>query len=168
MKYIPLIAFAALCIMLAFAVMRPKESPPASALVGKPFPSLTLENKEITTLLSRRVMMVNLFASWCAPCAVEQPMLMKIHKQNILPILGIAWKNKPHDVAIWLAKYGNPYTHLLFDAQGTSTLPLAMTGIPETFIVDKKGMIAYHTRTPITDKMLAEEIIPLVERLEAE
>ncbi|MDX2074506.1 MAG: redoxin domain-containing protein [Alphaproteobacteria bacterium] len=166
MKLLPLGILLAICALLAFGMMRKNDAPPDSPLIGKAFPALALEGRSLQELSARQVTIINIFASWCAPCALEQPTLLRFKEKNIAPTIGIAWKNKPGDVAQWLQEHGNPYTHLLHDEKGDITVPLSLTGVPETFIIDKGGVVRYHTSQPITDEHMAQEIIPLVERLQ--
>ncbi len=166
MKYTPLIILVALCILLAFGMTRKHGVQPESPLVGKDIPEVVLHAESLQKIISGRVTIVNVFASWCAPCALELPELLQLKEKNIAPIIGIAWKNKADDVNKWLRERGNPYTHILLDEKGDATLSLSLTGVPETFVVGKDGMVAYHTTQPITHKRLTEEIIPLVERLQ--
>lgn len=165
-RFAPFFLFALLCMALVFGLAGGRQDVQPQALVGRPFPVFILQNQNVDALLAGKVTVVNIFASWCTPCALEQPTLMELQKKNIVPIIGIAWKNKSNDLDRWIARLGNPYTHLLLDERGVSTIPLALTGVPETFVVDKNGIIAYQTDSPITQQLLDEEIIPLVERLQ--
>lgn len=166
MRFLPLALLAALCALLAFGMMRDRTAPPTSPMVGKKLPEVMLGGKSLQQSVDGRVAIINLFASWCAPCALEHPALMRIKEKNIAPIIGIAWKNKPEDVMKWLNRRGIPYKAILMDEQGAATLPLALTGVPETFVVGKGGVIAYHTSQPLSDAVVVQEIIPLVERLQ--
>lgn len=168
MKYLPLVLLLALCTMLAFSMTREQKTQPQSPLIGKALPEVVIAGESLNAIASGQVRIINFFASWCLPCAVEHPALMQLQAKNIAPILGVAWKNKAEDVEGWLNKRGNPYTHLLLDVKGEATLPLALTGVPETFIIDKNNVIAYHTSQPITEETISKEIIPLVERLQAQ
>lgn len=167
MKYMPFLLLVMLCVFLAFGMTRKQPLQSSSPLLGKSFPDITLQEESLQKLISGHVVVINIFASWCAPCALEQPEMVDLKRKNIAPIIGIAWKNKPEDVVQWLQKHGNPFTHLLFDEKGDITFALSLTGVPETFVVDKNGIVAYHTTQPITHERLTEEIIPLLERLQA-
>lgn len=160
-RFVPLGIFAAVCVVLAVGFLK-KESASAPIAEGREFPALALAEE----LSRKEVKIVNIFASWCLPCAVEQPALMALKATNLAPIYGIAWKNKPPELEKWLAETGNPYTQIWRDEAGEVTIPLGLTGVPETFIVDKEGIIAYHTKQPISQEMLSMEIIPLLERLQ--
>jgi len=162
-RFAPLVFFVVLCGLLALAVTHKPAREMVSPMVGKAFPPLVIAGQDVT--LPPEVTMVNVFASWCLPCVAEHPALMALSEEQLLPVIGIAWKNKAVEVDRWLAERGNPYTQLVRDERGEATIKLALTGVPETFIVDKKGVVAYHTSQPITPEVLAGEIIPLVERL---
>lgn len=166
--FLPLVILLALCAALALGLKRERDSEPASPMVGKPFPALTLRGEALDVAAHGEVTFVNFFASWCMPCALEQSSLKKLAKENVVPMIGIAWKNKPEDAQTWLTSYGNPYGRLFNDENGDATVPLGLTGVPETFIVDKKGVIAYHTKQPLSKEILREEIMPLIERLKKE
>jgi cytochrome c biogenesis protein CcmG/thiol:disulfide interchange protein DsbE len=166
--YLPLLLFAALCVVMVFGIRNVRENEPASPMIGKKFPALTLSKEMIDIAASHEVTLVNFFASWCLPCGIEHPALLALSKKNVLPMIGIAWKNKPEDVKLWLANRKNPYVQIFNDAAGDSTVPLGLTGVPETFIVGKDGVIAYHTKQPLSEEIVRTEILPLVERLKKE
>jgi cytochrome c biogenesis protein CcmG/thiol:disulfide interchange protein DsbE len=113
-----------------------------------------------------RVKIVNVFASWCVPCAQENDLLMKLaQKANIY---GIAWKDKPIDAFNFLKENGNPYQEIGIDEEGITTVPLAITGVPETYVLDKDGKIALHYKSPLNDDVLNNLVIPLVNKLNSE
>ena len=154
MKYLPLIVLLLLCGFFALSLAGEKhQAASPSPLVGKQMPP-------VVTLPAGKLAMVNVFASWCAPCALEHPQLMELSKR--LPIHGIAWKNKKADVEKWLGAHGNPYRDLRIDEKGETTIPLALTGVPESFIVDENGIVIYHTRAPLTPDLIASDIEPLL------
>lgn len=115
-----------------------------------------------------RVAMLNVFASWCATCVAEHDVLMKIAKSGKIAIYGLAWKDKPEKVVQWINDRGNPYQLIGVDELGKSTVSLALTGVPETFVFDKSGRIAYHYSGPLTDDMADTLILPLAEKLNAQ
>lgn len=162
--FFPLVLFAMVFALLAVGMTHKREAP-VSPMIGKKFPVLEIEGERLDLFPLPRVAMVNVFASWCMPCKIEQPELMKLKEKNLFPVIGIAWKNKKEDAEKWLQSQGNPYSMLVLDEKGESTVALALTGVPETFLVDKQGNIAYHTKQPVTEEMMNREIIPLAERL---
>ncbi len=167
MRVLPLVLFCLLVLLLGFSLLEKQEAPPSSAFMGKSFPALELPHLNSADWQGK-AHIVNLFASWCLPCAIEHPLLMRLAKDRSIPIVGIAWKDKPKAVEDWLAMRGSPYAVVIMDETGKSTIPLALTGVPETFIVDKKGVVRYHTKLPFTETVLNTEIIPLLERLRDE
>ena len=106
--------------------------------------------------------LVNVWASWCAPCRAEHPILMRLAKRSDLQIFGIAYKDAPEDSRRFLKKYGNPYAKLGQDQQGEAILALGIAGVPETILIGKSGKILLHHRGPLTPKILQEQILPLI------
>lgn len=105
--------------------------------------------------------LINVFGSWCGPCAVEAPQLMKL-KQNGIPIVGISWKDKPGDTHAFLDRTGNPFAHVLVGTDDTA-IDFGITGAPETFIVDGRGMIVDKRVGVVTD----EDVAALTARIQA-
>ena len=160
MRVLPLFLVCVLSALLAFALLGKKNTEAFSLMTGKAFPALTINSLQFPEAFKGKRTIVNLFASWCLPCIQEHSLLMKLKADNIAPIIGIAWKNKPADVEAWLAKRGNPFDQLAMDETGKSTVPLALTGVPETFIVDEKGIIIFHTKAQLTEQMIHDEMMP--------
>ncbi len=134
---------------------------------GFELPSLGKEAMFTPELFSGgKVMVVNVFASWCVPCAQENDLLMKLAQK--VNIYGIAWKDKPADAFTFLKENGNPYQEIGIDEEGKTTIPMAITGVPETYIIDKNGAIALHYKLPLTEEVLNSLIIPLVKKLNTE
>lgn len=113
-----------------------------------------------------QVSIVNLFGSWCVACQVEHPFLMKIKEQNLVPIYGIDWREKKPDAGPkWLAKYGDPYTLIGDDPRSKAAIAFGVTGAPESFIVDQKGVIRYKQIGPITPEVWESTLWPLIQEL---
>ncbi len=108
---------------------------------------------------------LNVFSSWCEPCAIEHPVLMELAKTGKIAIVGIAWKDSTENVVAYINKYGNPYQLVGLDKEGKTTVPLGLTGVPETFIVDEQGRVAYSTKSPLTEDVLKNEMLPLIEKI---
>jgi cytochrome c biogenesis protein CcmG/thiol:disulfide interchange protein DsbE len=168
MKYTPLLVFVGLCVLLALGLaQRGKHNDFTSKMIGQkvePFTLISLGNKENVTIpLGGKVTVLNIFASWCESCQAEHAVLSPFADK--IPIIGIAWKDKPEKIENWLTQHGNPYHQVLLDDKGKSTLPLALSGIPETFVIDKHGVIVYNTKMPLTEEELRNVVMPLVEKL---
>lgn len=139
--------------------------------LGKPIGQFQIEmmndsaSKFSPALWQNHVALINVFASWCEPCQTEHEVLMNLSKTGKVAIFGIAWKDQPEKVAPWIAASGNPYQAIGIDTYGDATMALALTGVPETLIVDTQGIIRYHRSTPLTDDIVDTTILPLVEEL---
>ncbi len=170
---IPLCLFILLGIALAIGLTKDPNKLP-SQLIDRPFPEFNLPDllDETQTLdksyLLGKVTLVNIFGSWCVACDQEHPMLMALSRNKEIEILGVDWRDTREDGLAWLARGGNPYTRVVFDAQSKLAIDLGVTGAPESFIVDKKGQIRYKYIGPITPSIWQEELKPLVLSLEAE
>jgi len=115
-----------------------------------------------------KVVLVNVFASWCVACRVEHPTLMRLAGEKRVPIYGVDWKDEPKDGAGWLAAFGDPYLLVGEDKNSKLAIDLGVTGAPETFVVDRTGRIRFKQIGPVTDDVWRETIEPLVEALEKE
>ncbi|MDX2113596.1 MAG: DsbE family thiol:disulfide interchange protein [Alphaproteobacteria bacterium] len=115
-----------------------------------------------------RVVVLNLFATWCQPCIIEHPELMKLAATGQVEIHGIAWRDKRENVLEWLKIRGNPYRFVGLDESGKSSIALGVMGVPETYIIDKHGRIRYTYRSNLTADIIQNEIIPAVQLLKAE
>jgi cytochrome c biogenesis protein CcmG/thiol:disulfide interchange protein DsbE len=114
------------------------------------------------------VQMVNLFASWCTPCIAEHPNLMTLANQHDLSITGIAYKDDPAAIDNFIKTLGNPYKKIVLDTNGQSFFQWGVTGMPESFILDKTGTIRYHHIGIITSDDINNKILPILEILSAE
>lgn len=114
-----------------------------------------------------QVTIVNLFGSWCVACQAEHRYLMTIKEKNLVPIYGLDWREKTPDAGPkWLAKYGNPYTLIGDDPNSKAAIAFGVTGAPESFIVDKKGIIRYKQIGPITPEVWTNTLWPLIQELQ--
>ena len=166
---IPLIfTFFIFIILLYFLIQDKNPSIPQSALINKDIPKFQandLLNENLTfnnEILSDKKAIINFFASWCSPCKVEHPILIKIsenHKNIIL--LGINHKDKKND-AIEFLKAGNPYDYIAIDKDGKLAMDFGVYGLPETFIIDKNDVIIFKHVGPITNKLYEKEIQKLL------
>ena len=138
--------------------------------MNKEIPKFQVKNQfnhqEVITQenLKDNFILLNFFASWCAPCKVEHKMLFKIKNDlNNLLLVGINYKDKVNDAKKYLQNEGNPYSFVGLDSKGMVGLEFGVFGLPETFIINKEGFIIYKHLGPITEKIFNEEIKPLVQ-----
>lgn len=162
--FIPLTVFILIGVFLLRGIsLDPADVP--SALVGKKIPAFSLYaidgNKLITEKeLYGRVILLNIWATWCVSCRMEHPMLLALSQQGI-PIIGVDYKDDSSAAKDWIAKFGNPYLINIADTQGKLGLDLGVSGAPETFLIDKDGVIRYRRTGVIDEKIWREEISPI-------
>ncbi len=168
---LPVSVFFVITILLAIGLtMDPKKVP--SPLIDKPVPEFDLPPVRGRSLglarnnLEGEVSLVNVFASWCAACRQEHPLLMELRRRNQVPIHGLNYKDKPDEAAGWLDALGDPYTRTGADLDGRVGIDWGVYGVPETFVVDKNGNIAYKHIGPISEQDWETKIRPLVEKLQ--
>ncbi|MFQ6022036.1 MAG: DsbE family thiol:disulfide interchange protein [Acidiferrobacterales bacterium] len=173
---IPIGFFAALGLLFYYALsqmesgeLSPRRIP--SPLINKPFPDFTLPvlrdpDRQVSSAeLRGRVYLLNVWASWCVACRIEHPVLMEIAKQDIVPIIGLDYKDKRVDGLAWLAEHGDPYKMSLVDNNGRVGIDLGVYGVPETFLVDKQGILRYKHIGPITPDILRNTVLPKIKEL---
>jgi cytochrome c biogenesis protein CcmG, thiol:disulfide interchange protein DsbE len=152
--------------------LKPREIP--SPLIGKPVPEFRLEPVKGRTLglasgdLRGEVSLVNVFASWCTACRDEHPLWMQVRSSGTVPLHGLNYKDRPEDAARWLADLGDPYTRTGADINGRVGIEWGVYGVPETFVVDKRGVIRHKVIGAIKQETLDETLLPLVRKLQAE
>lgn len=169
--FVPFALFLVLVGYFAVGLTRdPSELP--SALIDQPVPQFELppvqENGQglATADLKGGVQLVNVFASWCAPCRIEHPLLMRLAKEEGVTIHGIAYKDKPQDSQRFLAQLGNPYQRIGADLDGRIGIEWGVYGVPETYIIDAEGRIRYRHVGPLMPFDLDEKILPLIRELQ--
>jgi cytochrome c biogenesis protein CcmG/thiol:disulfide interchange protein DsbE len=169
--YIPLAIFAVLLVFLAIGLTRdPHEIP--SPLIGKPAPNfsaplLDAPTKQLSAKdMLGQVWLLNTWASWCVACREEHPILVEFAKTKTLPIIGLDYKDKDMDGQQWLARFGNPYNMAIADRDGRIGIDFGVYGVPESFLIDKAGVIRYKQIGPITPEALRDKIIPLIKELQ--
>lgn len=172
-SYIPLAAFLGMAVFLGIGLTKdPREVP--SPLIGKPVPQFSLPAVKgrilglSNTDLKGEVALVNVFASWCVACREEHPILIELGKTGVVPIHGLNYKDKPDDAKAWLDELGDPYTRTGADISGRVGIEWGVYGVPETFVVDRNGLIAYKQIGPITPKVLEQTLLPLIRKLQSE
>lgn len=145
-----------------------------SALLGHPAPQFALPSVGgrgegfSSADLRGQVSIVNVWASWCAPCREEMPLLVELAESCVVPIFGINYKDDPEAALAFLDEVGDPYTRTGADTNGRVGLDWGVYGLPETFVVDAEGRIAHKHAGPFDRTILEEKILPIVERLRAE
>jgi cytochrome c biogenesis protein CcmG, thiol:disulfide interchange protein DsbE len=165
---IPVVVLVVLLAVLRLGLQHdPREVP--SPLIGKPAPAFALPVLDDATTLSLeslkgRTVLVNFFASWCAGCQVEHPLLLKLANQDGVPIVGMDYKDEPADGREWLARRGNPYETVALDRHGAVGLDWGVYGVPETYVVGPDGTILYKHIGPVTEQAWQEKIAPLMGR----
>jgi cytochrome c biogenesis protein CcmG/thiol:disulfide interchange protein DsbE len=165
---LPLAIFLLIALLLASGLLAPKSMPP-SPLMGRALPGFSLPNIEkdkapLTPMdWSGQPAIVNVFASWCEPCKAEQPLLLALAKQGVR-VYGIAWRDTPDKTVAYLQQYGNPYQKIGMDTFARVTIELGISGVPETFVVDGKGIVRWKIAGPLTEDMIATNIQPLLKK----
>ena len=143
-----------------------------SALLGQAPPDFTLPPLDGAGLPglaaadlrgAGRPVLVNFFASWCVPCIIEHPQLMRLAKDGV-PVFGVLYKDKPADGLGFLRKHGTPYAKLGTDLPGRVAIDWGLYGVPETYLIDRQGIIRWRWAGPLTEDTLTQELLPLLRR----
>jgi cytochrome c biogenesis protein CcmG/thiol:disulfide interchange protein DsbE len=170
---LPLAIFLILAGFLAIGLNRdPREVP--SPLVDKPAPMFSLPQLADTTAklspadLRGQVWLFNVWASWCVACRIEHPLLVDLARQGTVPLIGLNYKDQRADALAWLKRHGDPYKLSVADTEGLVGIDYGVYGVPETFVIDKYGVIRHKHIGPVTPEALRDEILPLVAKLEKE
>lgn len=172
LMFVPPVVFAGLAALFWIGMQRENPDELPSALAGKPAPAVQLtplgEAAPFTdaTLRMPGVKLVNYWASWCAPCRSEAPVLAALASEGVT-IEGVNYKDKPANALAFLAEVGNPYAAMGADATGRMALDWGVYGVPETFVVDGAGRIVLRFAGPLTEKSLAETLRPAMARAAA-
>ena len=152
--FAPLAVFALLLAALAWRLAAPSDSAIRSTLVGKPLPDIKLSplvaggNAIALRSVTGRPLLVNFFASWCVPCVAEASVLEELDGKGV-PIFGIAVRDRPEDVARFLQRHGNPFFAIGGDPESQAQIALGSSGVPESYVVDARGIIRYQHIGPI-------------------
>ena len=167
-----IMAFALLVALLAAGLgLNPREVP--SPLIGKPaphfeLPLLAAPDKTFSQKdLLGKVWILNVWASWCPPCLVEHPVVTALAKSQIAPVIGLNYKDARDDALPWLARNGDPFQFSVFDAAGRIGIDYGVYGVPETYVIDRNGVIRYKHIGPLTPEIAQKKIAPLVKELNA-
>lgn len=167
---LPVIVFVSLVGLLGVGLrLNPQELP--SPFIGKPAPQFSAARLEdgarsiAPADMRGKVWMLNVWASWCGACRQEHPMLMKLAESGAVPMVGLHYKDKRDDGLHWLRLNGNPYTASAFDPDGRIGIDYGVYGVPETFVIDRAGVIRYKHLGPLTERDIRDKILPLIREL---
>ena len=163
-KYIPLALFIIMAVFFYSKIKHQnKLEPLSSALIDKEFPKLDIynlsKNQSINNYIKDKPVIINVFASWCAPCRAEHQVLKKYSTEY--EIVGIVYKDTRENISSFLEELGNPYKNIFYDYTGRESINLGLYGVPETFFVNKGGVIVYKHVGPIKDEEF-KKIAPMV------
>ena len=173
---VPLLAFAALAALFFFRLSSGDPARIPSALIGRPAPILALpalpgvERNGVgvpgldAQNLKGEVTVLNVWASWCVPCRDEAPLLMQLATDSRIRLVGMNYKDQPENARRFLGQYGNPYVANGVDANGRAGIEWGVYGVPETFVIDRGGIVAYKLIGPITPGNLEKELRPAIEK----
>jgi len=168
--FVPLGIFAGLVVLLAAGLtLNPREVP--SPLIGKPAPQFRLpqlhqpQSTFAPDELKGKVWVLNVWASWCAACRDEHPVLTDLARQRLAPLYGLNYKDKRDEAIAWLKRFGDPYELSIFDLDGRVGIDYGVYGVPETYVIDKLGVIRYKRIGPVTPAILKDKIAPLIAEL---
>ena len=169
---VPLAIFVVLCVFLAIGLTKdPRKLP--SPFIDKPAPAFTLaklhetEEKFSPQDMKGKVWLLNVWASWCVSCRVEHPVLNDMNRRGLVPIIGLNYKDQRADAAKWLKQHGNPYVFSVWDIDGKVGIDYGVYGAPETFVIDKAGVIRYKHVGPISPADVEKIFLPLLAKLNA-
>ncbi len=166
---IPLAVFISLITLLYINMGKHSEVLP-SPLIGKPVPAF-----EHPTLYSQKTLtqndflgepwLLNVFGSWCPSCQVEHPLVTALANTGKIKVVGLNWKDETHDAKNWLNRWGDPYHEILVDYEGDTAINLGVYGAPETFLIDAKGIIRYKIAGVLTESLIRNELLPMIEEM---
>ena len=179
MALLPIVVFAGLAVLFVVGLGQEDPSRVPSVLIGKPAPEFQLPPLEGLTQQGRPVpglaksdlaqggvTLVNIWASWCAPCRDEHPQLMKLAEMDGIRLVGINYKDDPENARRFLGGLGLPYDAVGVDASGRTFVDWGAYGVPETFVVDGEGIIRHKYIGPITPEALDETLLPQIRELQ--
>ena len=163
-------AFAALVALLAVGLtLKPREVP--SPLIGKPAPAFDLpllhapERSFTQKEMLGKVWVLNVWASWCPPCLVEHPVVTALAKSGLAPVVGLNYKDRREDALPWLKRNGDPFLFSVADADGRIAMDYGVYGVPETYVIDRRGVIRYKHIGPLTPEVVRDKVEPLLKEL---
>jgi cytochrome c biogenesis protein CcmG/thiol:disulfide interchange protein DsbE len=162
--------FLALLALLAVGLkLNPREVP--SPLIGKPAPAFELpllakpEQRFSEKTLLGKPWVLNVWASWCPPCLAEHPVVSQMSRAGLAPVVGLKYKDTREDALPWLARNGNPFQVVVFDPNGRIGIDYGVYGVPETYVIDRAGIIRYKHIGPLTPEVVQQKIEPMLKEL---
>ena len=171
---LPVAMFVLIALFFAWPLLTGRDaSVLPSVLIDQPAPALVLPAvlDGVPGLdaeaFKGKIVLVNLFASWCPPCQIEHPVLIGLARQRQVEIYGINYKDKQEDARAWLGRLGNPYARIGADLNGRAGIEWGSYGVPETFVVDAQGKIRYRHVGPVTAEVWEKVLAPIVKALSA-
>lgn len=171
--FMPVI-FIVLLVVLLFQGLWREEINPTEGLVNQSLPDFHLpdlmdpEMFYSKSLLKGKIAVINVWATWCSPCAQEHPFLVQLSKNQLIPIYGLNYHDEKSQAIDWLKQRGNPYRAVIFDGKGQTAVDWGIVGVPETFVVDTKSVIRYRHQGILTEEIWENKILPVIETLENE
>ena len=172
LPFLPLAVLVALCVLFGVWSLNHNPQYRPDALVGQPVPESVLPLLigaevgpgvlDLKTAGVGRPMLINVFASWCAPCKAENPQLMALKARGVA-VVGVAWKDDPADTRRYLDENGDPYTMVLVDRDGRAGVDLGISGAPETFAVDAMGRITAKASGPLMDAAEVDRLVAAIQ-----
>jgi len=172
-RLLPLAVFLAMALALALGLQRDPRVLP-SPLVGKPAPAFALPALDGSGRVVRsadlkgQVWLFNVWASWCGPCEAEHPVLAALAGRAAVPVVGLAYKDQPAAAQAWLQRLGNPYAATLADPQGGTGIAYGVYGVPETFVIDRAGVVRFRHAGALTREVVDQRLLPLLRELQSE
>lgn len=169
-RLVPVGVFVVLVVFLAIGLTRDPSVIPTE-MIDREMPAFELpELRDEARILSDadlrgEVTLVNVFGSWCVACLQEHPTLMRLSKDQTVRIVGVNWRDDRQDALDWLAKHGDPYEAIIFDADSDLVIEIGVTGAPETFVLDAAGRIRFKQIGPITEEVWKTTLRPVIETL---
>jgi cytochrome c biogenesis protein CcmG, thiol:disulfide interchange protein DsbE len=170
---IPLVVFTLLVMVLAFGFRLEDPHFLPSELINKPFPPFQLRDLHNPgRMISQKdlkgeVSLANVWATWCPNCMIEHPELMRISREENIPLYGINYNDQSNKAIAWLERNQNPFEFNIVDDKGTLAIDLGVYGAPETFVIDRDGVIQYRHVGALTREIWDREIYPVIELLKA-
>lgn len=177
LRFAPVAVFAAIAAFFAFALFYSDPSKLPSTLIGKPvpmtefpaIPELMADGRPISgfksaDLTDGKVKVVNFWASWCAPCVEEHPLLIALKAKTGVEVFGVNYKDQAESARRFLGRYGNPFTAVGSDSNGRNAIEWGVYGMPETFVVNGRGEIVYKHVGPVSVELLGSLLLPAIEK----